>query len=137
MNAPLPTSVPSSATPIAPPVCRLAFKTPDAIPARSASAESITAVVAAGIVNAIPNPAAHSGATRNAYDVLRPATTRPANPAAAHETAEHRDPRAGAPAEPPRQQRRDCHECPLRQQGQAGAERGEPANVLEIQGECE
>ena len=53
--------MPSSATPTAPPVWRLAFRTPDAIPARSAGAASIVAAVAAGIVNAIPNPAATNG----------------------------------------------------------------------------
>ena len=56
--------MPSSATPTAPPVWRLAFRTPDAIPARSAGAASIVAAVAAGIVNAIPKPTAISGATR-------------------------------------------------------------------------
>ena len=58
MNAPLPTSVPSSATPIAPPAWRLALSTPDAMPARSAGAAPMIAFVAAGIVNAMPKPLA-------------------------------------------------------------------------------
>ena len=53
--------VPISATPIAPPVCRAALRTPAAMPARHGGAASMIAAVAAGIVNAIPTPAATSG----------------------------------------------------------------------------
>jgi hypothetical protein len=45
------------------PTCRAALIAPDARPARSPGALSMTAVVAAGIVNAMPNPAATRGAT--------------------------------------------------------------------------
>jgi hypothetical protein len=65
--------VPSTATPIAPPACLAALSTPEAIPACSAGASSITAAVAAGIVNAIPKPAATSGATSTRYGVVWPA----------------------------------------------------------------
>jgi hypothetical protein len=56
--------VPSTATPIAPPACLAAFITPEAIPAWSEGAFSITAAVAAGIVNAIPKAVTIGGATR-------------------------------------------------------------------------
>jgi hypothetical protein len=65
-------SVPSTATPIAPPACLAAFRAPEAIPAWSAGAFSITAAVAAGIVNAIPKPATISGATKNPVGMFRP-----------------------------------------------------------------
>jgi hypothetical protein len=57
-NVPRAISVPSSARPIAPPAWRAALSTPEAIPARLAGAASMTAAVAAGIVNAVPKPAA-------------------------------------------------------------------------------
>ena len=63
-NVPWAISVPSSATPIAPPAWRAALRTPEAIPARLAGADSMIAAVAAGIVKARPKPAATSGATR-------------------------------------------------------------------------
>lgn len=76
------TSVPSSATPIAPPIWRPVLITPEASPARPSGADSITAAVAAGIVSDIPSPAAISGTTSAAYGVCWPAATKPSSPAA-------------------------------------------------------
>jgi hypothetical protein len=55
--------VPNNATPIAPPVWRAAFNTPEAIPPRSAGVASMIAAVAAGILSAIPMPTEISGIT--------------------------------------------------------------------------
>lgn len=50
------------ATPSTPPTWRAALMVPEASPARSGGAASITAVVAAGMVNDMPSPAAMKGA---------------------------------------------------------------------------
>ena len=55
---------------------------PAAVPPRLPGAASITAVVAAGMVSAIPDPAASMGATRAQYGVPRAVTMRPSSPAA-------------------------------------------------------
>ncbi|GHO88369.1 hypothetical protein KSZ_63750 [Dictyobacter formicarum] len=55
-----PTSDPRMATPSTLPICRPELRTAEAIPDRLAGADSITAVVMAGIVKAIPKPIASS-----------------------------------------------------------------------------
>ncbi|HEY0408827.1 MAG TPA: hypothetical protein VGE42_01025, partial [Candidatus Dormibacteraeota bacterium] len=52
------TRLPRTATPTSPPTCRAALTTPEATAARSSGAASTTALVAAGMVKAIPNPVA-------------------------------------------------------------------------------
>ena len=75
------TSVPSRATPSTPPAWRAALTTPEAMPPRSAGAASMTDAVAAGMVRAIPKPAAAIGATSSGYPACGPARARPGSPA--------------------------------------------------------
>ena len=77
-----PASAPAMATPSALPICRALLSSPAAAPPRLAGAASITAVVTAGMVSAIPEPAATMGRISIQYDVPCAATIRPSSPAA-------------------------------------------------------
>jgi hypothetical protein len=75
------------ATPRAPPTWRAVLISPAAVPGRLSGAASITAVVAAGMVSAIPDPAATMGRASSQYGVPGAVTMSPSSPAAPHDAA--------------------------------------------------